>query len=158
MLISMREFVETGSLGPVSLGSSRAEVEAAFGLPQAGSSDTIGYGGPVAPLGEAVWVYGGVELQWYGPLLWMIDFDDFDSPCAWIDPWILQDSLSLERAEQELQAANIQYSQVAVPNRPGHIHLCATSGVRLHFVPQENGALELGSCSIRRGASTWSSL
>jgi hypothetical protein len=111
--VSLREFLATGRFGPVHIGSSRADVQRAFGPPDDRDAQ--------AKSDEAarVWKYGDVEFHFDGggarASVWLIHTDSFVSVPQGgrkvdLDPWIVSRALGEGSARSELAKAAITYA------------------------------------------------
>jgi hypothetical protein len=93
---SLRELVETGRLGTLTLKSTRATVHAALGDPDQSSTATNEDRQP------SIWKYGDLEFHFsQSDALWLIHTDTFASaPRSGrklrLDPWIFRRSLTPE--------------------------------------------------------------
>lgn len=111
--VSLREFLTTGRFGPVEIGSSRDDVQRAFGPPDDRDAR--------ARTDEAarIWKYGDIEFHFDGggarATLRLIHADSFASVPRGgskvdLDPWIVSRTLSEDVAEGELTKARIAYA------------------------------------------------
>ncbi len=69
-MISLLTFIHTGRLGAIGLGSTRTEVELAFGSPPNWDAQS-------QPESAQIWKYGAMEIYFDQHRVWMIFTDDF---------------------------------------------------------------------------------
>src|SRR5258708_5678349 len=74
--VSLEAFFHTGSLGPIRLGMSRAQIQEAVGPPDYVGGTTRKYRQP------SIWSYGNIELHFVrgGDELWLIHLENFQVP------------------------------------------------------------------------------
>ena len=127
MSVSLKELIETGRFGSVSLGMSRAQVESSLGVP-----DDSG--------GASIWKYGDVELHFVPSTdsLFLVHLDDFDVPSGGrlvnFDPWVIRRSLTLPEAEENLSRSGIDYEVGDYEIEDDAKCLTAGVGVKLIFM------------------------
>ena len=153
-MISMRDFIFWGVLGPVRLGMSRQQVEAALGPPHVTNLAVRAARHP------EIWCYAGVQLWFeeqpnvlerigadYFPDISYVDTSGTD--WSLIDHWILRGDLALEEAEAALREVGLSYTKSEEDVEDG-VTLLFESGVRLDFSREWSDTLLLCGCSIRR--------
>ena len=147
MKASLQEFVESGVLGTLQVGASRAAVEESLGKPRSWEDRARGY------RKADIWKYGDIELYFQDDVLWMIFADDFEVPVGGdaieLDAWIISASLSQAQAEQHLASQNIRYRKEALPYGQNGVRLVAGSGTTLAFSGASAGSPLLRSIHRR---------
>ncbi|MGC4087787.1 MAG: hypothetical protein QM756_07800 [Polyangiaceae bacterium] len=145
LLISLRDFLESGRFGTISLGAGRRALEQAFGEPEAVDADSVRKRRP-----PAIIKYLDVEFHFDDEgLLWLIHVDRFSdpghTPQGWgrcqIGPWIIREGLP--RAELEREFAVGQYVVESSPELERETVVFA-SGVSVGF---NTGSLEFARLS-----------
>ena len=147
--ISLRDFLETGSFGPVALGQKRDIVKSLLGEPDDFSNDRTKHGKP------RIWKYGDIEFHFddLDDCLNMIHSDDFLVPIGSkkfdLDPWILKDELSLANAMEILSVEGIGFEETDAPC--GYLRWLKTSAnVYLAFANHDKGKFYLASFWISK--------
>jgi hypothetical protein len=82
-MISLLNFIQTGRLGTIGLGSTREEVELAFGPPDDWDTQFLF---PQSPL----WGYGTIKIHFQAGVVDLIYSNDFEVPHMGLidcDPW-----------------------------------------------------------------------
>ncbi|MBV9865439.1 MAG: hypothetical protein JO316_08825 [Abitibacteriaceae bacterium] len=149
MLISMQDFLKTGSLGPVHLKMGRAEVERHLGQPEDWSAMLNQQRRPV------IWKYGSIEIYFSDneDVVAMIFIDDFAAPhhgvSQQLDFWLLKHRPSLIELQKELAANDITYTTAPVPGLADNVYLITAAGVHLQLAQEVDGMPRLVSCFIR---------
>lgn len=135
MRASFQDFIQSGALGSLRLGDTRADVERHLGLPTNWHATTNN------PQESDIWKYGDVEFYFNGDILWMIFADDFDIPTGDqtldLDPWIISGKLTCSEAEKSLNEAGISYRKEPFPYAENGVHLIANSGTTLAFCGED---------------------
>jgi len=128
--VSLKTLIETGTIGPVSLGMSRPQVQSFLGSPEDVGGASRKHREP------SIWKYGDIELHFdhSEDELWLIHLDDFVVPSGGnsirLDPWILTNALTLELAEKKLKDDGIR---VAASQCAGGECLSVGVGINLTF-------------------------
>lgn len=113
--ISLEAFFQTGSLGPVRLGLSRAQIQEAVGPPEFVGETTRKSRQP------AIWSYGDIELHFLQgqDTLWLIHLENFQIPQAGgnlnVDPWIIRGGMARAEMEAYLTACHLPFQQIPSP-------------------------------------------
>lgn len=132
--VSLKDFIETGRFGSVSLGMSRAQVESSLGVPDDVGATSRKYRKP------AIWKYGDVELHFGldADNLFLICLDEFDVPSGGklvkLDAWIIRRTLTLSEAEEHLSVSGIDYKAEDYKPEDDAKCLVAGVGVKLIFI------------------------
>lgn len=133
---SLREFLRTGELGPIHLGTTRTQVHSALGPPDdVGAMITV-YGLP------AICKYGDIELHFRPDEddVVAIHIDDFDVPsggsAVHLDPWIVRRGIPLVDVEKHLKSAGIPFHAINWPFDDNTVRLAIGRNVTLTFVDQ----------------------
>jgi hypothetical protein len=113
--VSLEAFFQTGSLGPIRLGMSRAQIQEAVGPPDYVGCTTRKYRQP------SLWGYGNMELHFVrgGDELWLIHLENFQVPEAGgnlrLDPWIIRGGMGRSEVEYHLAACQLPFQQIQSP-------------------------------------------
>jgi hypothetical protein len=98
MMVSLQDFVASGTFGPVIPGCTTAELEAIFGPPEATGGQSRRHRRP------SIWKYGDIQLFFAQPGgLRMVHLDTFVGhggvPVGWgglrLEPWCVREGLTL---------------------------------------------------------------
>ena len=137
MKASLKTFIESGVLGSLQVGMSRASVEQSLGAPPSWEDRARGY------RKADIWKYGDIELYFQDDALWMIFADDFQVPDGGksieLDAWIISADLTQAQAEECLALEGIRYRAEALPYNQNGVRLIAASGVVLAFAGEDAG-------------------
>lgn len=135
--VSLRDFLRTGTFGPVQLGLSREQVQQRIGLPDATGGTSRKYRIP------AVWKYGDIELYYErgADRLIGIYMDDFETLSGGtsidLDAWLVQGGWPLEEARQALVEAELGFSEQPWNGEPEGTLLVTVAGVHLGFIGEQ---------------------
>src|SRR4051812_19246412 len=106
--VSLKDFLATGSFGPITLGMTRRRVTRVLGKPDQMANDTGGC--------ASIWKYGDIEMIFGGKglTLNLIDFHAFEGfPSGGrrirLDPWILREGLSRRTFQVAMRSAGIPF-------------------------------------------------
>jgi hypothetical protein len=143
-VISLKDFIRSGSFGPICLGASRESVEQTLG-----PSDDFSVQNLRRTRKPKILKYGGVELYFNedDDHVEMAFIDDIDSRSAMIDLWVLNNELLLSEAEGEFRNEEIKYKKAEAPHLPGDTYLITEADVYLHFHQDEGDAPKLVAIS-----------
>jgi hypothetical protein len=116
--VALQSFVASGSLGPVSLGMSRARLHAELGPP-----DDVG-GESRRQSQSRIWRYGDLEFHFGGDNLSLIYLERVSGPdavpaggdCVDLDPWVLVRDAPFNTVLAALQAASLPYRVFSQPD------------------------------------------
>jgi len=131
--VSLEAFLQTGRLGPVRLGMSRAQVEEALGPPDEVGCTTRKFRRP------SCWFYGDLELHFVrgGDELWLIHLEYFQVPQGGknlhLDPWIITGEMTRSEVERHLAAYTLPFQEIPSAD-DNAITLRVGAGVTLLFV------------------------
>jgi len=156
VLVSLNDFLRSGTLGSIGLGVPRVQVRLALGDPPTQSTVNRRQRLPMT------WKYGDVELSFDGDddRLVSIYLDNFGVPCGAgglaLDPWVLRGGLPSDEAEAALRAAGIGFLHRPWPMSPPDVLLVTQADVRLGFIrePDEFGP-PVGLHHIARSTSSY---
>jgi hypothetical protein len=136
VIVSFRVFFSSGVFGPVDLGAGVADLESAFGAPEATGGESRKHRNPT------IWKYGDVEFFFNrtSRLLDLIHVDRFTGPSGApagfgglrVDPWIVRAGLPRQAFCTALVETGIGYVSGRVPRLPQQI-VSLDSGVELCF-------------------------
>jgi hypothetical protein len=130
--VSMREFLRTGELGPIRLGSPVDSLKSIFDDP----SDVGGTSPRRAP---GIWEYGDVEFHLTSDCqcVCLIFCDSFEQlhlgPVASFDRWFFEGHPPVESVERELMSAGIGFQRYDMAHEPSAFFLRVDCGVELLF-------------------------
>jgi hypothetical protein len=130
--VSMREFLSTGELGPIRLGSSVDSLKSVFGDP----SDV---GGTSRRRKPGIWKYGDVEFHLTNDCqrVCLIFCDSFEQlqfgPGASLDRWFFEGHPPVESVESELMSAGIGFQRHDMPHESSAFLLRLDCGIELLF-------------------------
>jgi hypothetical protein len=147
----MLDFLRTANFGGITLGITREQVRQWLGEPPDWSVTRRRKRPEIAE----IWRYGSIEFYFadWTDILRMIFSDHFPlkgTTTLELDPWILNQSRSLQDTLSLLAQANMQY-QLTTDSRRGLTILTFKSGVSLNFNPSHsNDRLELTSWVLRQ--------
>jgi hypothetical protein len=154
-IVSLRDFLDCGRFGLVSLGADRRALENAFGRPECvdGASEK-------ARRPPAIMKYGDVEFYFERDtgLMWLIHIDCFSGPArvpvGWggcqIDPWVIKEGMPRAEFEQELERAALPYVLELKPKLDQE-RLVLRSGVEVGFTTDEDEPYGLEFVFCRSG-------
>lgn len=134
--ISLRDFLQTGRLGPIELGMTRDAVAATLGPPDAEGALLRGV--------ARIWRYGSIELHFDEDAVFAIhsDHGSLDAPDGGrafdLDPWIISSALRRDTAVHELAAAGMPCTPVEEAWNPNTDGLRTPSGVSLLFEGEDH--------------------
>jgi hypothetical protein len=129
--VSLVEFLRAGAFGPIRLGMSRSQVQAACGPPE----DVSVQRGPL------IWKYGDIEFHFARDRFFLIHCDHFDPASGLpragermqLDLWVIQQGISRAEMQRQLTAEQIAW-RVVQPIEPHTALLSVGAGVQLLFI------------------------
>ena len=135
--VSLKELIESGRFGPVSLGMSREAVESFLGAPDDWSAGTRKYSR------ATILKYGDVEFH-FDPLnggLWLIHLEEFESPhaggLAELDTWVIGPALTVREMEECLSRSGIRYQVTDQADWDDYKCMVAGAGAKLIFAGEQ---------------------
>jgi hypothetical protein len=135
---SLKELVTDGRLGPIRLGIARRQIAELLGEPDQHSLNSHARHRKRFP--PAIWKYGDIELHFAHPTdqLYLIFLERFTVPSGGaklqLDPWIIQQSLTVDRLEQALERNHIPIDRARKAyDDPDTLRLRAGVGVEFLF-------------------------
>jgi hypothetical protein len=141
--ISIRNFLHSGSFGPLGIGMLREEVRNILGKPDAFSVLSQGERLPT------IWKYGVIEFHFdpHTDQIWLIHADGFTyhplhaGSAIDLVPWWMTPNATLEQALEALSTDGIPVEPVDRLYDEYDIHLRVGSGVELYFEQQQPQSL-----------------
>jgi len=109
-MISLREFIHTGRLGEIGLGSTRAEVETAFGAP-------TNWDGHINCKRATIWEYGVFRIHISSNIAWMFVLDGFHFPTQVGNALFEADGINSDMDEDEVELWLLEH-EIAFQKRP----------------------------------------
>lgn len=146
--MSLRDWIVKGSLGPLRVGATQAELLAAVGHPdQAGCPDD-GI--------DTVWKYGDIELLFAAVSrpyrVFCVEMHAFDGvPIGGrkirLDPWIVRSELPREQMLRALDRLGVAYREEVPANDDSRLQVVVHEAPRLHldFISGERASRVLGA-------------
>jgi len=135
---SLKELVTTGQLGPIRLGTARTLIAELLGEPDQYALNSRTRQRKRLP--PKIWKYGDIELHFADATdqVYLIFLERFTIPSAGskfqLDPWIIQQSLTVDILEQALEHNHIPVHRDRKPHDdPDTLRLQAGVGVEFVF-------------------------
>lgn len=137
LILDLKEFLKSGKLGPLSLGIDRTVLKRTLGPPDAVGGQSRRHPNP------QIWKYGDIEFSFdrTSQVLVLIHIDGFSgtdgvpkgAESTRLEPWIIRKALARSTAEQELRAADVDFTTIPQLHFGQHL-LRLRSGVVLGFL------------------------
>ncbi len=135
-MISLLTFIRTGRLGAIGLGSTRTEVEAAFG-------PAPDWDAASQRESAQIWKYGAMEIYFDADRVWMIFTDDLRAPLHMgalaFEANGINGRISATDGEDWLRSNGVAFERESWPWCEEGVRLATGSGVTLTFGADAKG-------------------